>query len=115
MFGQIDFMQAEHEKSYEESKVQVNLRGAKDDSAIVLSSTGSFFLLSTETDGHWTEAIVHAEEILVFWVENTDINTTVKNNNRSAALGWKAVIKLGLNYGFQTKITREKRGAESYI
>lgn len=47
------------------------LCGAKDDSVIVLSSAGSFFLLSTETDGHWAEAIVHAEEILVFCDDNT--------------------------------------------
>lgn len=49
----------------------VYLRGAEDDSVIVLSSAGSFFLLSAETDGHRTEAIIHAEEILMFCDENT--------------------------------------------
>lgn len=47
-------------------KLLVHLCGAKDDSVIVLSSTGSFFLLPTETDGNWTEAVIYAEEILVF-------------------------------------------------
>lgn len=47
-------------------KVLVYLCGTKDDSVIVLSSTGSFFLLPTKTNGHWTEAVVYAEEILVF-------------------------------------------------
>lgn len=56
--------------THTELKVNIYLCGAKDDSAIVLSSTGSFFLLSTETDGHWAEAIVHAKEILVFCDDN---------------------------------------------
>lgn len=75
------------------------LCGAKDDSIIVLSSAGSFLLLSTETDGHWTEAIVHAEEILVFCDDNTVINTPPV---------------LGLKYEDYMKIIRVERGAEWY-
>lgn len=61
----------EHTLNSRTAKYEFYLCGAKDDSAIVLSSAGSFFLLSTEADGHWTEAIVHAEEILVFCDDNT--------------------------------------------
>lgn len=70
--GRINFTHTELEESFEGREVAVYLCGAKDDSVIVLSSAGSFFLLSTETDGHWTEAIVHAEEILVFCDDNTE-------------------------------------------
>ena len=65
------FTHAELEGSFERRKVPAYLRGAKDDSVIVLSAAGSFFLLPTETDGHWTEAVVHAEEILVFCDDST--------------------------------------------
>lgn len=51
--------------------MQVYLRGAEDDSAIVLSSAGSFLLLTAEADGHWTEAIVDAEEVLMFYDSDT--------------------------------------------
>lgn len=57
------------------------LRGAKDDSVIVLSSAGSFFLVPAETDGHWAETVVHSEEILVFCNNNT-----VKFNRDSAVV-----------------------------
>lgn len=69
--SQINFTYTEPEESFKGRKALFYLCGAKDDSVIVLSSTGSFFLLSTETDGYWTEAIVHAEEILVFCDEST--------------------------------------------
>lgn len=75
----------------------VYLCGTKDDSVIVLCSAGSFFLLTTKTDGHWTEAVVYAEEILVFCEDSTKKkNTTVKNNNGSPALGQKSETNLGL-------------------
>lgn len=64
--SQINSTHTEPEESFEERAVPPYLRGAKDDSVVVLSSTGSFFLLSTETDGHWAEAIIHAKEVLVF-------------------------------------------------
>lgn len=43
-----------------------HLCSAEDDAAVVLSSTGSFLLLSAEADGHGAEAVVHAKEVLVF-------------------------------------------------
>lgn len=55
----------------QERKVQVYLCGAEDDPAIVLSSAGSFLLLTAEADGHRTEAIVDAEEVLVLYNSNT--------------------------------------------
>lgn len=66
--------------------MKVYLCGAKNDSAVVLSSTGSFFLLSTETNGHWTEAIVHAEEILVFCIDNIVTYTQLYKTVMAAAL-----------------------------
>lgn len=63
----------------------VYLCGAKDDSVIVLSSTGSFLLLSAETDGHRTEAIIHAKEILMFCDDNKEKN----KKNEGAPLGQK--------------------------
>lgn len=46
--------------------VKVYLCGAEDDSVIVLSPTGSLFLISAEADSHWAEAIVNPKEVLVF-------------------------------------------------
>lgn len=59
---------------------QVYLRGAEDDSAVVLSSAGSFLLLAAEADGHWAEALVDPEEVLVLYDKrcNADgLNATV--------------------------------------
>lgn len=43
------------------------LCGAEDDSVIVLSSTGSFLLISAEANGHRPEAIINPKEVLVFY------------------------------------------------
>lgn len=61
------------EGNSQERKVQVYLCGAEDDSAIVLSAAGSFLLLTAEADGHWTEAIVDAEEVLMFYDSDTEM------------------------------------------
>lgn len=41
------------------------LCGTKDDPVVILGTTGTFFLLPAETDGHRSKAVVHAKEILV--------------------------------------------------
>ena len=66
----IHFTHTEPEGSSEAREGKSYLGGAKDDPVIVLSSTGSLLLLSTEADGHRAEAVVHAEEILVFCDES---------------------------------------------
>lgn len=48
------------------------LCGAKYDSTVVLSAAGSFFLLSTEADGHRPEAFVNSKKILMFCDGRTD-------------------------------------------
>lgn len=45
--------------------MQPYLCGTKDDPVIVLSSCGSLFVISAETYGHGTKAIIHAKEILM--------------------------------------------------
>lgn len=47
-------------------EMETYLCSAEDDAAVVLSSAGSLLLLPAEADGHRAEAVVHAEEILVF-------------------------------------------------
>lgn len=51
--------------------MRIYLCGAEDDSAVVLSSAGSFLVLAAEADGHWTEAIVDAKEVLMFYDSDT--------------------------------------------
>ena len=77
--SQINFTHTE----LEERNVPVYLCGAKDDSVIVLSTAGSFLLLSTETDGHRTEAIIHTKEILMFCDDDKE-----KKKNNGGALSY---------------------------